>query len=127
MIELVELELAPFRDRASNRIRAHGPGLTIPTQQAVSASLVLHELATIAAKHGSPSNTEGSVQLDWTAEQEGDGHYLLLEWTETGGPRDKAPVRRRFVCDLIDRCLGPSSSVVKYDPAGLAAQFRIRL
>ena len=127
LTELVELELAPFQSDAGNRIRAHGPGLTIPTQQAVSMSLVLHELATNAAKYGSLSNTEGYVQLEWTAEHDGDAHYLLLEWTETGGPPVEPPVRRGFGSDLIGRCFGPSSSVVKYNPEGLTAHFRVRL
>lgn len=127
LIELVELELAPFRSHASNRIRIHGPELTIPTQQAVSMSLVLHELATNAAKYGSLSDVEGSVRLDWTTEHDGDAQYLLLEWIETGGPPVQPPVRRGFGSDLIRRCFGPSSSVVRYKPEGLTAHFRIRL
>lgn len=127
LIDLVELELAPFRNDVCNRIRVHGPGLTVPTHQAVSMSLVLHELATNAAKYGSLSNTEGSVQLDWTVEHDGDADYLLLEWNETGGPPVEPPVRRGFGSDLIERCFGPSSSAVKYNPEGLTAHFRIRL
>lgn len=127
LTELVELELAPFRNGSGARISLRGPPLTIPTQQAVSMSLVLHELVTNAVKYGSLSNTEGSVQLDWTVEDDGDARYLLLDWIESGGPPVETPVRRGFGSDLIARCFGPSSSVVKYDPAGLAAHFRIRL
>lgn len=127
LVELVELELAPFRSDRGDRIRLQGPALTIPTQQAVSMSLVLHELATNAVKYGALSNTEGAVQLDWTVEGEGDACYLLLDWIESGGPPVAPPVRRGFGSDLIGRCFGPSSSVVKYEPAGLAAHFRIRL
>lgn len=127
LIDLVELELAPFRNDAGDRIGLHGPGVTIPPQQAVSMSLVLHELATNAAKYGSLSKSEGSVQLDWTVEHDGDADYLLLDWTETGGPRVELPVRRGFGSDLIERCFGPSSSAVKYNPEGLTAHFRIRL
>jgi two-component sensor histidine kinase len=127
LIELVKNELAAFRYDASNRFRLHGPELTIPTQLAVSISLVLHELATNAAKYGSLSNTEGYVQLNWTNGREGDARFLLLEWTERGGPSVEPPVRRGFGSDLIVRCFGPSSSVVKYNPEGLTAHFRIPL
>lgn len=127
LIDLVELELAPFRNDERNRIRAHGPDVTIPTQQAISISLVLHELATNAAKYGSLSNIDGSVKLDWTTSPDGDDHYLSLEWMETGGPPVEPPVRRGFGSDLMGRCFGPSNSVVKYNPTGVTAQFRIRL
>lgn len=127
LIELVEAEMAPFQNHASNRIDVHGPQLTVPAQQAVSIALVLHELATNAVKYGSLSNIEGSVQVTWTIERDGDTPYLLLEWVEMGGPTVEPPVRRGFGSDLIGRCFGPSSSALTFDPEGLTARFRIRL
>lgn len=127
LIELLNSEVAAFQHDVSNRIRLHGPELTIPTELAISMSLVLHELATNAAKYGSLSNTEGSVQLNCTDEWDGDTHYLLLEWIEKGGPSVEPPVRRGFGSRLLGRCFGPSSSVIKYNPEGLTAHFRIRL
>ncbi|MCY7339725.1 MAG: PAS domain S-box protein [Sphingomonas bacterium] len=127
LVELVELELAPFRNDASSSISVCGPELTIPAQQAVSISLVLHELTTNAVKYGALSKTGGSVQLAWKAEHDGDARYVLLDWIETGGPPVKIPVRRGFGSALIERCFGLSNSVVKYNPEGLTAHFRIRL
>lgn len=127
LIELVEGELAPFRHDASNRIRLYGADLTIPAQLAVSMSLVLHELATNAAKYGALSNSEGSVRLSWSNVQEGDSRFLLLDWMERGGPPVAPPVRRGFGSDLIGRCFGAGSSEVKYITEGLTAHFRIRL
>jgi PAS domain S-box-containing protein len=125
--ELVELELAPFRNDASNRISVRGPEVTIPAQQAVSLSLILHELTTNAVKYGALSKVNGSVQVAWKTQQEGDVRYLLLDWIETGGPSVKSPVRRGFGSALIESCFGSSNSVVKYNPEGLTAHFRIRL
>ena len=126
-IELVELELAPFQNDARNRIDVRGPALTIPAQQAVSISLVLHELTTNAVKYGALSKGGGSVQLAWKTEQAGDVRYLLLDWIETGGPPVKPPVRRGFGSTLIKSCFGLSNSAVKYNPEGLTAHFRIVL
>ncbi len=127
LIELAQLELAPFQNDASNRIGVGGPALTIPAKQAISISLVLHELTTNAVKYGALSETSGSVQLAWKTEQVGDANYLLLDWTETGGPPVKPPVRRGFGSALIKSSFGSSNSEIKYNPEGLTAHFRIRL
>jgi PAS domain S-box-containing protein len=126
-IELVELELAPFRNDPSNRISVRGSEVTIPAQQAVSLSLVLHELTTNAVKYGALSKVNGSVQVAWKTQQEGDVRYLLLDWIEKGGPPVMSPKRRGFGSALIESCFGSSNSVVKYNPEGLTAHFRIRL
>jgi len=127
MIDLVEMELAPFRNDNQNRITAQGPEVTISMQHAISIILALHELAANAAKYGSLSSVDGSVKLNWTTAFEGGADYLLLEWIETGGPPVELPVRRGFGSDLLGRCFGPSNSVVEYNPDGVKAQFRIRL
>jgi len=127
LIDLVELELGPFRNDDRNRFTFHGPEVTVPTQQAVSIAMVLHELATNAAKYGSLSNIGGSVKIDWPTASYEEARYLLLDWTETGGPPVEPPVRRGFGSDLMGRCFGPSNSVVQYKPEGVTAQFRIRL
>ena len=127
LTELVELALAPFQTKASSRFNVHGPRVTIPAHQAVSISLVLHELATNAVKYGALVNSEGRVHLDWTIEQNGDASHLLLAWIETGGPAVMPPVRRGFGSALIERCFGASNSVVEFNSEGLAARCRIRL
>lgn len=125
--ELVEFELAPFRSDATNHISVNGPKLTVPSKQAVTISLVLHELTTNAVKYGALSTTGGSVHLSWKTEQVGEAAYALLDWIETGGPPVKPPVRRGFGSALIEQSFGSSNSVVNYKPEGLRAHFRIQL
>ncbi len=127
LIELVDIELAPFQNDIGSRICVSGPTLTIPAETAVSISLVLHELTTNAVKYGALSKVDGSVKLVWKTAQIDAVRYLLLDWIESGGPPAKPPVRRGFGSVLIERSFGPSNSVVKYDPKGLTAHFRIRL
>ena len=127
LFELVESELAPFRNDAINRIHVRGPALTIPAKQAISISLVLHELTTNAVKYGALSKNGGCVQLAWKTEQDADVRYLLLDWIETGGPLVKPPVHRGFGSALIKSSFGSSNSIVTYNPEGLTAHFRIRL
>lgn len=84
---LVESELAAHRDRIELRLDALPPLATVAIQP---MAMVLHELATNAAKHGALSLPAGRVVLALRA---GAGE-VLLEWREEGGPRIAAPPAR---------------------------------
>ncbi len=64
--------------------------------------MALHELATNAGKYGSLSIPEGLVTVTWTTHMKGQRPWLLLQWTETGGPAVEPPTRRGFGSRLID-------------------------
>jgi two-component sensor histidine kinase len=59
--------------------------------------MVIHELATNAAKYGALSRAGGHVSVRWA--QTGD--VLRIEWKETGGPRVEAPARQGYGSTLI--------------------------
>jgi PAS domain S-box-containing protein len=83
---LVAQELQPYRRGDGTRISIEGPELLLETTVAQTMAVVLHELATNAAKYGPLSLDGGKVDVTWTFGEDG---QLLLSWTETGGP----PVR----------------------------------
>jgi two-component sensor histidine kinase len=85
------------------RIRMFGPVVPLPPRLAVVLSMILHEIATNAAKYGALSNDSGHVALDWEVIEEGGVRKLRLIWTETGGPPVVAPVQRGFGSRLIER------------------------
>jgi two-component sensor histidine kinase len=60
-----------------------GPDLNISDQAVTNVALVLHELATNAAKYGALSTEGGVVQISSCLE----GENLRLTWTEEGGPK----------------------------------------
>ncbi|SDC07751.1 Two-component sensor histidine kinase, contains HisKA and HATPase domains [Sphingomonas sp. YR710] len=63
-------------------------------------ALVIHELATNAAKYGALSQKDGHVAIRWQA----DGDRLFLSWVETGGPPiDGAPNQTGFGTTLAER------------------------
>ena len=70
---------------------------------AVVLSMIVHEIATNAAKYGALSNDTGKVTLDWEVITEDAKPQLRLIWTETGGPHVTAPVQRGFGSRLIER------------------------
>jgi two-component sensor histidine kinase len=77
--ELVEEELAAFGER----IRMTGPAVRLSAAAVQPLGLVLHELATNAAKHGALSAPEGYVDLAWWRET---GGIVTMRWCERGGP-----------------------------------------
>jgi len=48
----------------------------------MSIALLLHEIATNAAKYGALSSPNGRVDVHWSVEKD----ELLLAWRERGGP-----------------------------------------
>jgi PAS domain S-box-containing protein len=94
--DLAELSLAPF-GREGERVSIEGAEVPIPLGSVGALGLVLHELATNAAKHGALSVASGSVRLAWRP----DGDRLCLTWRESGGPAVTEPTHRGFGSTLI--------------------------
>jgi len=79
-------------------VRVEGPATLLPPEQVQAMSMVLHELATNAAKYGALSSPTGIVAVTWR--QEGQGR-LVLTWTEVGGPEVQPPTRKGFGSRLV--------------------------
>ncbi|WP_137179318.1 HWE histidine kinase domain-containing protein [Roseomonas sp. AR75] len=97
--ELAEAELEPYAE--AGRLRFDGPPVRLAPEAVQPVSLVLHELATNAAKHGALSHPGGRIALRWAPQP---GGSLRLDWAETGqseadfrGP----PTRRGFGTRMI--------------------------
>ena len=105
LYDLVALELAPFMGPAKMRAVIDGRNLLLCPEAAVGVALVVHELATNAAKHGALSHDNGTVEVRWRTESRSDARYLRFEWLESGGPPAKAPARRGFGMKVVDQTL----------------------
>lgn len=75
------------------RTLSSGPTVILKPDLAQSVAVVLHELATNAAKYGALSVPEGQVRVEWSCAE---GVQLMTLWTEAGGPQVKAPTRKGF-------------------------------
>jgi len=102
--ELVEAQMLHTGMIDARRVRCVGPVVFLPPRIALNLSLVLHELATNAARHGALSADEGRVDVTWTpAGEAGAEDGLTLYWTESGGPPANAPERVGLGTLLIER------------------------
>jgi PAS domain S-box-containing protein len=116
--------LGPLGGREDGRTVASGDPVRLSGRAVLTFSIVLHELATNAAKHGALSWPEGRVQVQWRRHAD----KVELVWKESGGPAVTAPTRRgfglRLISDSISHELG-GEAVFDFDPRGLICTIRV--
>lgn len=121
--DLLESELRPYRDQAS--ISLQGPDIGLNARAYSVLALVLHELATNAAKYGALSRTSGVLSIDWKLRED---DSCEISWLERGGPPTKAPKSKGFGSILLARSIPfdlGGESEVRYDPEGVRARFLV--
>jgi len=101
--DVVGRVLQPYLLNNPERIRMFGPTVPLSPRRAVVLSMIVHEIATNAAKYGALSNETGTVTLDWEISRENAGPELRMIWTEAGGPLVTTPIQRGFGSRLIER------------------------
>jgi PAS domain S-box-containing protein len=83
--DLVRRELAPYATCDNTEI--DGPGIFLKPEAGQAMAMVLHELATNAAKYGALSTKSGRVSIRWDRHLNGQPRpHLVFEWQEIGGP-----------------------------------------
>jgi PAS domain S-box-containing protein len=114
-------ELAPYSEQDEARVRIGGPQVLLEPDVAQAVAVILHELATNAAKYGALSAAEGQIELHWSHAADG---QLTLRWTEKGGPAAQAPVSKGFGSRLIQRTVEQLNGNVCFDwhPTGLVCE-----
>ncbi|MFJ3076581.1 HWE histidine kinase domain-containing protein [Pseudomonas sp. NPDC087029] len=121
---LLEAELSPYRTSAE-ALELHGPALLVDARAYSVLALVLHELATNAAKYGALSGAGGRLSVTWAVDA---GGACEIIWCERGGPSVRPPSRSGFGSVLIERSIPfdlGGSSTVEYRPEGLYGVFKI--
>jgi PAS domain S-box-containing protein len=94
---LIERILAAHISSGQGQVTLDGPEILVGATGATSFALVLHEVATNAAKHGSLSLATGRVSIAWRIEE----RHMVLTWIERGGPPVTGPpARKGFGTDL---------------------------
>jgi two-component sensor histidine kinase len=92
-------------------------------------AMMLHELATNAAKHGALSVDQGSVSVTWSLEGSGAERRFKLRWEEGGGPPVQTPAAKGFGTVLLQEALASEkiTSHVRFDPGGLVYELEGKL
>ena len=92
--ELVAAELGPYYER----VAISGEDLALQPNAVTTLSLITHELATNAVKHGALSTPAGRVTVEWGLVA---GRRFRLRWTESGGPPVAVPKQKHYGRQLL--------------------------
>ena len=84
--QIAEAVVNLHSDLRNQQFTIEGPAIALGSKQALSLSLILHELATNAFKHGALSVEHGQIDLRWTVEMQDNIEHFVLNWIERDGP-----------------------------------------
>lgn len=80
--EIIRGELSP-RIATEGQLVLEGPAVRLPPKAVLAVHMIVHELATNAAKYGALSRDDGRVRVSWTIDQRGDARSMLsIAWSE---------------------------------------------
>lgn len=122
LADLLKAELGPYRGQGA-MVELDGPSVWLGARSFSVMALILHELATNAAKYGALSVPEGRIEISW---QVTDDRAVEIFWREVGGPAVSPPSRSGFGSALIERSIPfdlGGESEVRYRPEGVSARF----
>jgi len=77
--EVVRMAIEPYEPEGSAGVRISGPDVRLSAPKAGPMGIVLHELASNAARHGALRDPQGALEIAWTI---GDTGEMVLEWAE---------------------------------------------
>jgi two-component sensor histidine kinase len=126
-------DTAPLDDVLSNAVAPFGsagqftidvPAVDLPSNLALSISLVMNELSTNAMKYGALSRPGGKIALIGVIDT--GSQTLNLTWTESGGPTVAKPRKRSFGRQLIEMAI-PGTVQLEFLPAGAVCEIAIPL
>jgi two-component sensor histidine kinase len=110
--DVIRTVLRPYREAVLN-----GPRVDLSERAVNEIALIVHELATNAAKYGALSVDGGAVDIAWSTADD----KLSFRWDETGGPATAAPVSKGFGTTLVDTTIAGFGGTIEreWTPDGL--------
>jgi len=127
--DLVRSQLAPYA--TNTNVVIGGAEVTLNAAATQAISMVLHELATNAAKYGALSIPGGQVLVNWDFKtNEAATSMLKIEWRESGGPPVATSIHSSYgtnlIRDLIPHELGGNVDLA-FAPNGVNCSIEILL
>ncbi|MPZ35206.1 MAG: PAS domain-containing protein [Rhodospirillales bacterium] len=123
--DIVATALAAFLDEG-RPIEIGGDAVMVPASTTITLGLMLHELATNAAKYGALSVADGRLSIQWTTTEVGAGTAVDLHWREDSGPPVSPPKSRGFGSRLLAGGAQQLGAELELDYAAAGLRCRLR-
>jgi PAS domain S-box-containing protein len=123
--DIVATALAAFIDEG-RPIDIGGDAVMIPANATITLSLMLHELATNAAKYGALSVGGGRLAVRWIAAGTETATAIDLRWQESNGPPVSPPGDRGFGSRLLAGSAEQLGARFEVDYASTGFRCRLR-
>jgi two-component sensor histidine kinase len=127
---LRQIALSQIAPLAEGRFRLEGPDVVVSANSVQPLSMIFHELATNAVKHGSLSSPKGQVQLTWAIASEPDESLRVnFVWREHSGPQITPAQRTGFGNTVISESVRSLNGHANFDYASgaLTCTFDVKL
>jgi two-component system CheB/CheR fusion protein len=108
-------------------VRIEGPRVSLPPDLATPFSLVLHELATNAAKYGALARTSGDVSVTWRLPALNGQRELQLVWRESGGAAPTQAQPAGLGTRLIENAIPGADVRREFQASGLVCTIELSL
>jgi two-component sensor histidine kinase len=122
MTDVVKSALESF----GTRVFIDGPEVFLNPNAAQGFALIMHELATNAAKHGSLTAEAGTVSVHWSIDVSAAEPIIVFRWQERGGPRITPPKQKGFGTVLLERAVATSGTPPHFDYSQEGFAYEVR-
>jgi two-component sensor histidine kinase len=128
--DIVTTALAEYGGLQRKKVAIKGPKLMLKPGMAASFGLVLHELATNAAKYGALSSAKGRIEVSWSLEGANPSDVLSLRWRERDGPKIGDVPKEGFGITFVKRSIEyelDGETSIAFTPDGIDVAVKIPL
>jgi two-component sensor histidine kinase len=110
----------------SDRVHIEGAELILNARAAQGFTLIVHELATNAIKHGALTAAAGTVSVHWSVEDNSGNPTVTFQWRERGGPPVTPPTRKGFGSKLLEHAVAHAGEPPRFEyaPDGFTYELR---
>ena len=124
LAELAHRIVGPFA--GADAVEIAGKPFKVAPSSVVPFSLVLHELATNAAKYGALSHAKGKARISWKSYRGESGERRFkFKWEESGGPSVTPPQRSGFGTLLMNRAFADVEGLSRLTHAPEGLRYRV--
>jgi two-component sensor histidine kinase len=120
--DIFDAEVRPYD---ISRISMRGPDVLLPPKLAMTIALVVHELATNAAKYGALAGPKGKLTISWQVIRD----RMTIDWRESDGPVVVPSQHTGFGTRLLSRALKQFDGSIdnKFESTGLICAMNLML